>query len=100
MTTDPLTESDAWQRGEEAARQQTADITVAKPEVPVSSTTAATSILASPHIGDWPTECQQWLLDKCHTALDPPPASTSNLDPAKHWTDWAAAVKAAVEETP
>lgn len=88
--TDPIIDTDAWRRGATAAKQQTADI-VSKVDVPVSYTTAALSILASPHINNWSVECRQWLADKTARtvdAFDSLPDADVELDPAKHWTDW------------
>lgn len=66
MTGD-ITQSDAWERGRAAAKEQTAAAVQDQP-TPVSYTSAALSILASPHIADWPADARQWLLDAADIA--------------------------------
>jgi hypothetical protein len=65
MTGD-FTISEAWQRGETAAKEQIAAMKT-KPTVPVSRTWAAQSILASPHVLNWPVDVREWLFDQATT---------------------------------
>lgn len=60
-----ITSSPAWLRGIATAEAGLAAAAKEKREVPVSRTAAAISILASPHIKNWPVECREWLFDKC-----------------------------------
>lgn len=64
-----VTATDAWAAGVATARHDLAAYAAAREanavSVPVSYTAAVCSILASPHLLDWPTACREWLWAKC-----------------------------------
>lgn len=66
MNDDDLTSSPAWGAGIAQARVELAAYraAAAAAAIPVSYTAAATSILASPHLVDYPLAVREWLWAK------------------------------------
>ena len=66
--TDDMTSSTAWHdgigRAERDLAAYRAELARQAIVVPVSRTSAACSILASPHLLEWPVACREWLWSK------------------------------------
>jgi hypothetical protein len=68
MVAEDLSSSPAWRAGADRAidemaayRRQRAAVGA---DMPVSRTAACCSVLASPHLLDWPEACREWLWTK------------------------------------